>query len=595
MLETGSLLDGKYKILNVIGRGGMSVVYLAINERANKTWAVKEVRKDGSCGPEVFRQGLIAETEMLKKLDHPNLPSVVDVIDQEDSFIIVMDYIEGKSLLDLIEESGPQPAERVVGWALQLCDVLGYLHSRQPPIIYRDLKPSNVMLRPGGQLALIDFGTAREYKYSGEEDTAWLGTRGYAAPEQFGTLGQTDGRTDIYNLGATVYHLITGLSPADTHYEIQQVGELLPELKGSGMEKVISKCCRSDPRDRYQNCAELMYALEHVHDEDDRAIRRRTLKWNSFAVCVLFSLIAAAAGLGFRSAYNGSQEEMYKKYMRDSFTAESFEETAEACREAMKIDPSEAAAWERLAGALEELPVISGVQYNAVIRCIRDTSSETGNIETENLQILKKKNPALYGEMNYRLGMAFFFNKESGGEASSREFFSSAAESGILDDSRTRVAGTMFKLADQYTRLKELEAGELGTENVHIRRFELESGYAECWESMRSMAGELVELEKVTGNMGYPLAVCERIAEELSGDDIVRYAADGVSEASMRSTLKKARSYIGAIDVSGQTENTKERVQEVREKMARAEKSLDRRFSSTVGREASRKSVETSE
>ena len=98
MLETGSVIDKKYKILSIIGRGGMSIVYLAINERANKTWAVKEVRKDGVSDFEVVRQGLIVEIEMLKSFNHPHLPSIVDVIDTEDSFIIVMDYIQGKSL-----------------------------------------------------------------------------------------------------------------------------------------------------------------------------------------------------------------------------------------------------------------------------------------------------------------------------------------------------------------------------------------------------------------------------------------------------------------------------------------------------------------
>ena len=111
MLEVGSVLDGKYKILNEIGHGGMSVVYLALNERANKTWAIKEVRKDGGNDQEVVSQGLIAETEMLKKLHHPNLPSIVDVIDTNDSFIIVMDYIEGKSLQDLLDTSGPQSVD----------------------------------------------------------------------------------------------------------------------------------------------------------------------------------------------------------------------------------------------------------------------------------------------------------------------------------------------------------------------------------------------------------------------------------------------------------------------------------------------------
>ena len=104
MLEIGSLIDGKYKILNQIGKGGMSVVYLAINEKANKTWAVKEVRKDGVQNYEVVRQGLIVETDLLKKLKHPNLPSIIDVIDEDDTFLIVMDYIEGNSLETLLKE-----------------------------------------------------------------------------------------------------------------------------------------------------------------------------------------------------------------------------------------------------------------------------------------------------------------------------------------------------------------------------------------------------------------------------------------------------------------------------------------------------------
>ena len=146
MLQIGSVIDGKYKILNKIGQGGMSVVYLAMNERANKQWAVKEVRKDGIENFEAVKQGLIAETELLKKLDHPSLPSIVDVIEEEGTFLIVMDYIEGKSLGSILKEYGAQSQEDVVDWAKQMCDVLSYLHSRQPPIIYTDMKPSNIML-----------------------------------------------------------------------------------------------------------------------------------------------------------------------------------------------------------------------------------------------------------------------------------------------------------------------------------------------------------------------------------------------------------------------------------------------------------------
>ena len=135
MLEVGSLVDGKYKILSEIGHGGMSNVYMAINEKANKTWAIKEVRKSGIVDFESVKQGLVTETNILKSLRHPNLPSVVDVMEDKDSFLIVMDYIEGNSLSQILREHGAIPQRYVILWAKVLCDILIYLHTRVPPII----------------------------------------------------------------------------------------------------------------------------------------------------------------------------------------------------------------------------------------------------------------------------------------------------------------------------------------------------------------------------------------------------------------------------------------------------------------------------
>ena len=197
MLKIGSVIDGKYKILNIVGRGGMSIVYLAMNEKANKQWAIKEIIKNDYRNLDVERK----EIEMMKRLKHPNLPAIVDVIEQKNSLLIVMDYIEGRSLEDIVQEYGPQEETLVVKWAKQLCDVLHYLHTQNPPIIYRDMKPSNVMLKPDGNVMLIDFGAAREYKTTNLTDTVLLGTRGYAAPEQYRSDGQSDERTDIYRSG----------------------------------------------------------------------------------------------------------------------------------------------------------------------------------------------------------------------------------------------------------------------------------------------------------------------------------------------------------------------------------------------------------
>ena len=193
MLENGFLVDGKYKILDVIGRGGMSIVYLAINEKANRSWAVKELIRTDPRAAGISKK----ETDLLKKLHHPGIAGIVDVIEQKESQLIVMDYVEGHSLDQVLKEQGVCSEREVLDVGIQLCEVLEYLHTRKPPVIYRDLKPSNVMKKPDGKLVLIDFGAAREYRRYSDGDTVLLGTRGYAAPEQYESQGQTDARTDI--------------------------------------------------------------------------------------------------------------------------------------------------------------------------------------------------------------------------------------------------------------------------------------------------------------------------------------------------------------------------------------------------------------
>ena len=150
----------------------MSSVYLANDMRLNRNWAVKEVKKKGNgIKDEIVINSLMAEANLVKSLDHPALPRIVDIIDREETIYIVMDFIEGESLDKIILENGPPPEEEVINWACQVCDVLDYLHSRKPPIIYRDLKPANLMLKPNGVICIIDFGIAREYKEMSASDT----------------------------------------------------------------------------------------------------------------------------------------------------------------------------------------------------------------------------------------------------------------------------------------------------------------------------------------------------------------------------------------------------------------------------------------
>lgn len=269
-LGIGTIIDGKYEVLREVGRGGMSIVYLAMDLRINKQWAIKVLRKNSVQDFEIVKQGLIAEANLLKKMDHPNLPRIIDLIDSDDSFIIIMDYIEGESLNHILDQYGAQPEEKVLKWAKQLCDVLGYLHTRTPAVIYRDMKPANVMLRPNGSITLIDFGIAREFKETNLADTTCLGTRGYAAPEQFGGMGQTDARTDIYCLGVTLYNLVTNLNPAEPPYEIKPIREVDSKLS-KGLEYVIEKATIRDPELRYQSIAEMLYDLENLDKTEKKA------------------------------------------------------------------------------------------------------------------------------------------------------------------------------------------------------------------------------------------------------------------------------------------------------------------------------------
>ncbi|WP_296117461.1 serine/threonine-protein kinase [uncultured Eubacterium sp.] len=265
-LLCGSLIGGKYRILQEIGHGGMSRVYLAVNETVNRQWAIKELRNGTETDMELAKRGLLREIDMLKRLQHPGLPGIIDVVEEKGRFFLVMDYIQGQPLSERLEREGRQPEEQVVRWGMELCEVLGYLHAQSPAVIYRDMKPANIIEKTDGTLALIDFGTAREFKGENGMDTVCLGTVGYAAPEQFGGSGETDARSDIYSLGATLYHLAMGQHPGAGMERLQNGSRrgTIKERLSPGLEQIIRKCTRKDPRRRYQSCEELAHALQKL-------------------------------------------------------------------------------------------------------------------------------------------------------------------------------------------------------------------------------------------------------------------------------------------------------------------------------------------
>lgn len=261
MLNPGQILDGKYEIIKILGQGGMGTVYLCKNSRLGNLWAVKEINSQWKS-----KVDFLAEPNILKNLSHIGIVRIIDIFYEGDNLYIVEDYIEGKTLKEYVDANGPLSSELVNDISLQLCSILDYLHSFNPPIIYRDLKPSNIMLTPYNKVVLIDFGIARTYKESQEGDTMILGSKGYIAPEQLVNI-QSNAQTDIYSLGVTMFFMFTGKSISLATEPMFE--ENYPEHADKSLVEVIQKASAIEPESRYSDVKMMMSELKDIiYDEE---------------------------------------------------------------------------------------------------------------------------------------------------------------------------------------------------------------------------------------------------------------------------------------------------------------------------------------
>lgn len=283
---------GKYTVIRQLGSGGEGTVYLAQDEDLHRPVAVKRL-----CGQEDRRQvgdrQVIWEADMLKELRHPMLPVIHELL-WEGAWYLVMEYIPGITLRDYIDRNGCVREEQACAWLTQLLDVTAYLHSRKPPVIYRDFKPDNIMVCPDGCLRLVDFGAADIRNYGSRTGGVMAVTPGYAAPEQSGSgCGQrvcsrsgertetgmerkiyADERSDIYALGKILYYMVTGADPAKPPYTALPIRDYQP-LLSSALEKVIRRCIEDDPGRRYQMADQVRAALAAC-GRRGKHLRRRT-------------------------------------------------------------------------------------------------------------------------------------------------------------------------------------------------------------------------------------------------------------------------------------------------------------------------------
>ena len=265
------VLRDRWEVVDRLGQGGMGTVYMArdlnlstLSEK-KKAAVVKELRDDFIRGEdkEKAKEFFMREVHVLADLDHPNIVRVLDqfsVIDQltgEEKYYLVMEYVQGQNLHEMLtKRQEPFDEELVIDWAVQVCDVLTYLHTHNPPVIYRDLKPSNIMINTNDQVKLVDFGIARPFEDS--EDNTHVVSQGYSPPEQY--WGAADPRSDVYALGATIHFLLTGQDPLALTVSMPQ--SINPEVSDH-INEIVKRATHQDAEGRYQCAADMKDALRY--------------------------------------------------------------------------------------------------------------------------------------------------------------------------------------------------------------------------------------------------------------------------------------------------------------------------------------------
>ena len=420
-LVKGDIVKGRYEILRLIGGGGTSRVFLAADLRlSNKQWAIKEVDRhatDPAGRP--IEQCLASEAYLLSRLGHPGIVDIVDFEKTEDYVYVVMDHVEGQSLDKVVREQGPQSEEDVQRWMLKICDAVGYLHRQNPPVIYRDMKPSNIMLHPDGYVKLVDLGVAREYKDEARKDTIAFGTTGYAAPEQYGKA-QTDARTDIYGLGATMWHLLGGEAPP-VEFPLPNVREK-NERVGEGFADVIIPQCTQLERDaRYQTCEELAADLE-IYQELTREYRtKQKNKVLAFAVLGVLAVVFLVLGFAMLGAREASLSQNYEAHYQNA--------------ELQKRTNVEAAEQEYIEAISYRPDAVDA--YLGLVYCYEadqgftpEEKQQFDSVYRQNLSALKESKR--YGELSYQVGRMYWYfytygsNRDANGQL-------------LLDNQSTRI------------------------------------------------------------------------------------------------------------------------------------------------------------
>lgn len=451
-------LKERYQFQNVLGQGGTSVVYLAFDKVLQRKRAVKIVDKTRIPTSMTGQK----EWSMFQKLCHPGLAELYDVVEDDSVICFVMEYIEGKTLQQMLSSGYRFSEEEAVHVGVQIIQILTYLHSRNPQVIYRDLKPSNLMISPDGTVRLIDFGTAREYCPQKEADTVFWGTAGYAAPEQLTGHGQTGPGTDIYSFGILLYEMAYG----------KRFHRNAVENPKKSVEIIVEKCTRLIPEYRYRSVEEVLKDLTGYQWLDKK--KRRKWKWQCCLVLIVWVVTAglfSISGMLFQQSER-LVDEGYVRYLEAGKRSVSVQERIWNLKNAIFLNPWESDPYLILLEEAEkqEFPA---EMYQEILDVLNQRSSDGTSCE-ECLRQSEKE----YGAFSYQMGIACYFLWEGYGNKSyAKPWLENAMNNPMIDETEKEVARVLAKIAGYYEKLSQ--AFDLLNE---------ETTYAVFWEDLCSLS-----------------------------------------------------------------------------------------------------------
>jgi serine/threonine-protein kinase len=424
-LNNGDLvLNGRYEILKCIHSKGMANVYLVRDTQLGKQWCLKEIRLSQAGRENIEYISLMQEANILRSLNNEKIPRITTIDNDGDSLFVVMDFLDGVTLKDFVQEKGRIPEELAVKWMIQIVQAVGYLHSERSnkkPIFYRDMKPDNLMIRSNGVINIFDFGISVRIERPNQLPEYTLGTPGYVAPEQKKKNLPMDLRSDIYSMGRTFYFMLTGVDPRGFIGEkLKPISDWSPDVSPV-LISIVNKCMEENPNDRYQNCEELQYALENYKysDEKHRSFAKRKVK-------VVIGLAIAGITMGIFSiipfGINGAQsKDAYNKALvvaQQSGRLEDYDKV-------LSMNPLSIPPYEGYIDAIKEDGVFS-------------LDEEKGLLNHINPNLIDLKNDKDYGKIAFDIGKLYWFYYPSeDGKTLSIKWFDDAISSGFNKEEST--------------------------------------------------------------------------------------------------------------------------------------------------------------